>query len=357
VVNGAIALTLHGVSVAKKDVQPATSNTTATTPVTKSITWESVRRELNSTRNDQGQIDFDRVRKAKLAAIAAHTKRPTVLYATDFLNEVKIKHASSSMSINPQDVRGISEVLRGLEGKSLDLILHSPGGSPEAAESIVEVLRSQFTDVRILVPVMAKSAATMIALSGNEILMPVSAELGPIDPQFLLSDGRGGQRMTPAQAIIDEVQRAKQAAITQQADFPVWIAQIQNHPPGLYQQALNAVQLSKQLVKKWIQDYMLAGEKNAPSIAQTIVDFLGDHNQFLSHARRVSVETLNGMGAHIRDITQVDRALWQLLEEVWYTVEQNFQSSAIVKMWENSAGSGLFQVIQPQLVMAPFPQQ
>lgn len=41
-----------------------------------SITWESVRRELNSTRTDQGQIDYDGVRRRKLAALEAYTKRP-----------------------------------------------------------------------------------------------------------------------------------------------------------------------------------------------------------------------------------------------------------------------------------------
>src|SRR6266536_2668820 len=207
-------------------------------PIPQSITWESVRRDLNSARTDQGQIDYDKVRRGKLANLAAHTKRPAVLYATDFLNEVKIQHAQSAVAINPQDVRGLAEVVRGLEGDAVDLILHSPGGSPEAAESIVAVLRSQFKTVRVLVPVMAKSAATMIALAANEILMPISAELGPIDPQFLLSDGRGGQRMTPAQAIIDEVQRAQQALTTNQPDAAVWLTQVQGQPPGLYQQAL-----------------------------------------------------------------------------------------------------------------------
>ncbi len=33
------------------------------------------------------------------------------------------------------------EVSHGLEGDGLDLILHSPGGSPEAAEAIVSYLR------------------------------------------------------------------------------------------------------------------------------------------------------------------------------------------------------------------------
>jgi hypothetical protein len=314
-----------------------------------------VRRELNSTRNDQGNIDFDKVRRGKLANLAAHTKRPAVLYATDFLNEAKIKHVQNGVAINPQDVRGLAEVVRGLTGDNLDLILHSPGGSPEAAESIVAVLRAQFKHVRVLVPVMAKSAATMIALAANEILMPVSAELGPIDPQFLLSDGRGGQRMTPAQAIIDEVERAQQAVITQQQDFPVWLAQVQGQPPGLYQQALNAVKLSKQLVKGWIEKYMLAGEPQAATMAQVIVDYLGNHNQFLSHARRVDVDTLERMGAKVHDITKIDRELWQLLEELWYTVEHTFQGSLVFKMWESSNGVGLFQILQPQMLLAPVP--
>jgi ATP-dependent protease ClpP protease subunit len=233
-----------------------------------SITWESVRLELNSTRTKQGEIDYDSVRCRKLEALAAHTKRPAVLYATDFLNESKTKLVQSAVALDQQDVRGLAEVVRGLEGDAVDLILHSPGGSPEAADSIVSVLRSQFKTVRVLVPVMAKSAATMIALSANEILMPRSAELGPIDPQFILNDGRGGQRITPAQAIIDEVQKALQAVTNQQADQNVWLMQVQRQPPGLYQQALNAVQLSKQLVQGWLQQYMFAGDANAQTLCR-----------------------------------------------------------------------------------------
>lgn len=325
--------------------------------VSQSITWESVRRELNSTRTEQGQIDYDGVRRRKLATLEAYTKRPAVLYATDFLNEDKTKVAQNVMAITPDDVRGLAEVVRGIPGEVVDLILHSPGGSPEAAESIVAVLRSQFKHVRVLVPLMAKSAATMIALAANEILMPISAELGPIDPQFLLSDGRGGQRMTPAQAIIDEVQRAQRAVINQQPDAPVWLMQVQGQPPSLYQQALNAVSLSKQLVARWLEQYMFAGEQDAASKAQAIVDFLGDHNRFLSHARRVDIKALADLGAKVFQITDVDRELWQRLEEVWYAVEHTFRGAAVLKMWENSRGVGLFQVMQAQLILASQPRQ
>jgi hypothetical protein len=317
------------------------------------ITWESVKDELNRTRTKEGNIDFDKVRRAKLSAIMAHSGRPTVLYATDFLNNAKARIAQSGMSITADDVRGLFEVVRGITGEEVDLILHSPGGSPEAAEAIVDVLRTQFKNVRVLVPVMAKSAATMIALAANEILMPTSAELGPIDPQFLLSDGRGGQRMTPAQAIIDDVNRARQAVQTTQPDQSVWLVQVQTQPPGLYQQAMNAVNLSKKLVGGWLEQYMFAGEWDAKAKAKAIVEYLGNHNEFLSHGRRVRIGDLAALGAKVLDIAQVDRALWQLLEELWYAVEHTFQGSQAVKIWENSFGVGLFQSMQPVLVQGP----
>jgi hypothetical protein len=324
---------------------------------TQNITWETVRQELNCARTNQGAIDYDRLRREKLAKIAKHTGRPAVVYATDFLNAEKTRHAANAMAIIPDDVRGLAECVRGLSGDKLDLILHSPGGSPEAAESIVAVLRHQFNDVRVLIPVMAKSAAAMIALSGNEILMPLSAELGPIDPQFLLSDGRGGQRMTPAQAIIDDVERARQAMTAQQPDTPVWLVQVQNQPPGLYQQAVNAVNLSKQLVKGWLEKYMFAADPTGPTKAQAIVDFLGDHNRFLSHSRRVDIDAVANLGAKVQNITSVDRTLWQLLEEFWYTLEHNFQGTLAIKVWENSNGIGLFQMLKPVLSIAAIPGQ
>ena len=69
--------------------------------------------------------------------------------------------------------------------RGLDLILHTPGGFPEAAESIVKYLRSKFsTNIRVIVPHLSMSAGTMIACAGKEIVMGKHSSLGPIDPQF-----------------------------------------------------------------------------------------------------------------------------------------------------------------------------
>ncbi len=63
------------------------------------------------------------------------------------------------------------EVCYALEGETLDLILHSPGGSPEAAEAIVSYLRSRFSSIRVIVPQLAMSAATMIACAADQIVL------------------------------------------------------------------------------------------------------------------------------------------------------------------------------------------
>src|SRR5262245_38742844 len=94
-----------------KPAQPVQSAPTGPTSPTAppSITWNSVRLELNNSRTDSGIIDYDKVRRAKLAALEAHTRRPAVLYATDFLNDAKMKLAANAASITLDDVRGLAE--------------------------------------------------------------------------------------------------------------------------------------------------------------------------------------------------------------------------------------------------------
>lgn len=55
----------------------------------------------------------------------------------------------------------------------------------DITESIVNYIKKIFNnDVRVIIPSIALSAGTMIALSSKEILMTNSSSIGPIDPQF-----------------------------------------------------------------------------------------------------------------------------------------------------------------------------
>lgn len=95
-----------------------------------------------------------------------------------------------------------------LRGPSLDLILHSPGGSAEAIEAIVSYLRTKFSDIRVIIPQSAMSAATMLACASDRIVMGKHSFISPIDPQMILSTQVGVQSV-PAQAILDQFEMAK----------------------------------------------------------------------------------------------------------------------------------------------------
>lgn len=107
-----------------------------------------------------------------------------------------------------RNIQAFMEVTHGLEGNELDLILHSPGGSPESAEAIVSYLRSRFSYIRVIVPQLAMSAATMIACAADEIVLGEHSFLGPTDPQILLPTSLG-VRAVPAQVVLDQFDRAQ----------------------------------------------------------------------------------------------------------------------------------------------------
>jgi len=66
--------------------------------------------------------------------------------------------------------------------KGVDLFLHSHGGSGTAPWRIVSLIREYTNNFAILVPDRAFSAATLIALGANDIIMHKMGCLGPIDP-------------------------------------------------------------------------------------------------------------------------------------------------------------------------------
>ena len=76
----------------------------------------------------------------------------------------------------------ISELLNACAGSPVDLLLETNGGNTDSTEKICALLRTGAPDLRVIVPRRAKSNGTVIAFSGQKILMGLESELGPIDP-------------------------------------------------------------------------------------------------------------------------------------------------------------------------------
>lgn len=76
--------------------------------------------------------------------------------------------------------------------KSLDLLVVSNGGDPTVAWRLMSLMRERVESVAVLVPQAAFSAATLLALGADEIVMHPNGNLGPVDPQIVAPKPGGG---------------------------------------------------------------------------------------------------------------------------------------------------------------------
>lgn len=78
----------------------------------------------------------------------------------------------------------LQEKCKMAEGEDIALIIESPGGFAGSAYNLALFLRKHCGGFQAVIPRYAKSAATLLALGGDSILMSEYAEIGPIDPQI-----------------------------------------------------------------------------------------------------------------------------------------------------------------------------
>ena len=69
-------------------------------------------------------------------------------------------------------------------GDVIHLLIHSPGGHADPAYKAMKFFRKRFKTVVAIVPLYAKSAATLMCLGADKIFMGEFAELGPLDVQI-----------------------------------------------------------------------------------------------------------------------------------------------------------------------------
>jgi hypothetical protein len=313
-------------------------------------TWGEILSELQlsaQTRPNQTP-DFDGVRRTYVNRLYGLTGRATIVYATDWL-----MGGPPGISITPEDMIAMMEVCKDMGHGPLDLIVHSPGGSAEATASIVRYLRKQFSEIRVFVPHAAMSAATMLALASDRIVMGKPSQLGPIDPQLVTPDGG----TIPARAILDQFERAKTECSEDPSVLGAWMPMLQQYGPALLEQCQNADSLAKRLVKEWLRTYMFKGDKYAARKARKVAGFFGDHHIHQSHSLGIDRDEARSKGVKIDDLEENDEIQDAVLS-VYHATTHTFSGPAI-KIVENQLGRAFVKVAQqvqiPVQMAAPGP--
>lgn len=254
----------------------------------------------------------------------------------------------ADIQIGLGDIQGLMEAVSNVEERELDLVLHSPGGSAEAAESVVAYLRKRFDHLRVFVPVAAMSAATMIALSANEIIMGQHSQLGPIDPQFIISTPEG-PRSAPAQAILEQFEMAK-TQCKDPSNLPAWMPILRSYAPGLLTQCVDSQHLAVTIVSDWLRAYMFAGQPDAEAKANRIAGWFVNYDYFKSHNRRVGFDQAHEIGLNVHRLEE-DNDLQDAVLSVHHAAMHTFNGAA-VKLIENHQGRTWAKLVGQVLVPA-----
>jgi len=310
--------------------------------------WQDIQREIAEAGSQHGVPtgDFDFVRRAAYRKLYEVTHRPLIVYVSAYHIPFKAQLAGAMLSIDLTDKDGFQEVVRNLSGQAVDVFIHSPGGTAEATESIVAILRAKFNDVRFIITGSAKSAATMLAMSGNRILMSDAAELGPTDPQMMV----GNARPSPARAVLDQFERAKEEVSKNPSLIGPWLPILQQYGPSLLVECNNHIKLSETLVAGWLEKFMFKGEKSAKYKAKKVARFLANDKNHLSHGRRVELKSLTDRGAHIDRIEDLPSDIQAAIHRVHLTIMVTLDGTLAVKMFEHSEGAALIRSMQPQVM-------
>lgn len=285
---------------------------------------------------------FDILRRKYLRRLHEYTGRAVIVYASAFLEE-KDGVSANALSIGLGDQMGFMEAVSNIEERELDLILHSPGGSAEAAEAIINYLRTRFDHIRVVVPVAAMSAATMMALAADEIVMGDHSQLGPIDPQFTIHTPEG-PRSAPGQAIIDQFTLAK-AECADPSNIAAWLPIIRGYGPGLLAQCQHQRQLAEEFASRNLQQFMFRDDPDGDRKAVEAARWFADFAEFRSHGRRVSREDALGQGLKVTPLEEDDDLQDRVLS-VSHAFNHTLAGTAAAKIIENHHGRAWIQQIQ-----------
>ena len=295
----------------------------------------------NTVQNDIKAVGsaHDVLRRKVIAELAEYTQRNVIVYYSGWLEkEMFIRNGLSGFEVNDGDKNGFMATIHELDRtKGLDLVLHTPGGNVAATESLVDYLRSMFKkDIRVIVPQLAMSAGTMIALSAKQIVMGKHSSLGPIDPQF---------NGLPAHGIVEEFNRARSEISADPSTIPLWQPIIAKYPPTLIGECEKAISWANDMVTGWLADCMFEGRDDAADAAARVVSELASHALTLSHERHISAAKARELGLEILMLEDEDELQEKVLT-VHHACAQTLGETPAFKIIENQLGVSYISAVR-----------
>jgi len=291
-----------------------------------------------ATQQAQGVLDF--IRRKYLFELYHKNGRNVIAYYSGWLSKPDV----AQTEITDEDKNGFMMAVHGMDRKKgLNLILHTPGGSISATESIVDYLHRMFgDDIIAIVPQAAMSAGTMIACSCRKILMGRHSNLGPIDPHL---------RGWPAYGVREEFKRAAKEIKADPAKLAVWQPILSQYRPTFLSQCENAIKWSDTFVRNQLESVMFKADPKAKERAKKVVGKLSDYRRNKSHERHIHFDECKALGLEV-ELIEENQEYQNAVLSVHHCFMHTLMNTAAFKIIESHKGSSFVkqQVVQSMMV-------
>jgi len=260
--------------------------------------------------------------------------------------------------MNSSDIPALEAILNSISGaEQINLILHSPGGDGTIVEKMVDMCRSHLSGTqrqfRVIVPNIAKSAATVLALGADKILMGYCSELGPIDPQVQIAVS-GVLQWVSALAFVESRDKLlEQIADATKKGAPTTglLQQLAGLNIPFTQEMENWIEFARKTAASLLDKYMLVSKYPDPQDrkkkADNIAGKLLSKQLFPVHGQFIDGATAQQLELEVDVLDKKDK-LWELIWEYYIRAEVQMniplQPPQIkIKLFESSQASLVIQ--------------
>ncbi len=248
-------------------------------------------------------------------------KRPLITYVTSIRPGCS---AQMDQDVLPLIIKQINAIDN---NNAIDLLIISNGGDPIVSWRIISLLREKFKKVSVLIPYTAFSAATLLALGADEIIMHPYGNLGPLDPQLSFSDAKGNVKTISYENITKYIEFVKDTGITDQELLQKSFEKLTSEiPPTLIGFAKRSSQLGLTMGQKLLATHM-NDENKTKLISETL------NTKFYHHGYPLARKEAKDIGLPVAESnSEIEKLMWDIYEDYMNEMQFNniFNPQAII---------------------------
>jgi hypothetical protein len=220
--------------------------------------------------------------------------------------------------------------------QDLHLLLNTPGGDGEVAVRFVRSMQSRCRKLTVIVPDVAKSAGTLLALGAHTILMGPASDLGPVDPQLQLKPGQ----LVSAKDIIASVEDAARRVQELPQTYPIYASLLADITAITVQQARSALARTSDQLMDALKSNPDRSDAEAEQLRQSLQEALVDSRS--THAAIFGASDAATAGLPIVN-ADMSSTQWKLIWRLWtcyfayaHRVYESRRTSQVLGPWPSS---------------------